>query len=176
MLRHLKFSHNDEILDISAGTGLLAEEIAIRFGPLKRLILNDPSKQMLEEAKYRMRYVKNVEFTSYFAEELAFQENSLSSVICLNAFHYYTDHPAVAAHIFRILKPDGTLYLLDWNRKGFFTLVNAVIRLWSKEHIHSRSFHELKDVMTEQGFILRKHKEWRFRWWNFCFLKCSKPK
>ncbi len=175
-MRHLKLNHHDEILDLSAGTGILAEEIALRFGPLKRLVLNDPSKQMLEEAKYRMRYAKNVGFTSYFAEELAFDENTFSTVICLNAFHYYTDQPAVLEQLLRILKPGGTLYLLDWNRKGFFIFVNAIIKLWSKEHIHTRSFDELKDLITEQGFILRKHKEWRFRWWNFCFLKCSKPK
>jgi ubiquinone/menaquinone biosynthesis C-methylase UbiE len=176
MMKHLKLGHNDEVLDISAGTGLLAEEIAIQFGPLKRIVLNDPSKNMLAEAKYRLRYVKNVEFTSFFAEELSFEENSFSNIVCLNSFHYYTNQPGVVEQLMRMLKPGGTLYLLDWNRKGFFIFVSAAIKLWSKEHIHSRSFEELKKLLTEHGFMLRKHKEWRYWWWNFCFLKCSKPK
>ncbi len=176
MIRHLNLNKNDEVLDVSAGTGLLGEEIASQFGPFKRLVLNDPSKNMLEHAKYRMRYVKNVGFTSYFAEEPGFDDHSFSKIICLNSFHYYTEQVSAAEHFMRILKPGGTLYLLDWNRKGLFVFYNAIIKLLTKEHINTRNFEELKELMTGQGFIIQKHKEWRYWWWNFCLLVCSKPK
>lgn len=175
-MKHLKLDQADEILDVSAGTGLLAEEIVSESGPFKKLVLNDPSQKMLEIAKYRMRYVKRVEFTSYFAENLRFEDQSFSKIICLNAFHYYTDQQKVVAHILRILKPGGTFYLLDWNRIGFFIILNRVIKMVSKDYINTRNLEELKKLMTEHSFIVRKHKEWRFRWWNFCFLACTKPK
>lgn len=173
MMRRLSLKKKDEILDVSAGTGMLAEGILSEFGPFKRLVLNDPSRGMLEKAKYRLRYQKEVEYTSDFSEELSFREDTFTKIICLNSFRYYTDHPAVLSHFRRMLKPDGHLYILSWNRVGFFKFINWMIGLISGHALNTRSLDEMKELLKESGFTIEEEETWRFRWWNFFFVKCE---
>jgi ubiquinone/menaquinone biosynthesis C-methylase UbiE len=173
MMQKLSLKKEDEILDVSAGTGMLAEGILNEFGPLKRLVLNDPSKGMLEKAKYRLRYKKGVEFTSDFSEELSFREDTFTKIICLNSFRYYSDHTAVLTHFRRMLKPGGHLYILSWNRSGFFRITNWIVSLLSNQELNTRSLDEMEKLLDESGFRIKEEDTWRFRWWNFFFVKCK---
>ncbi|MCC5942946.1 MAG: class I SAM-dependent methyltransferase [Balneolaceae bacterium] len=175
MFDKLKLHHKDEILDVSAGTGLLADMVMQKSGPFKRLVLNDPSEGMLAQAKYLLRHhTKEIEFTSHFSENLPFEDASFTQIICLNSFHYYVDQKAVMAHFSRLLKPGGTLWLLDWNRVGLFKAAIFLIDLLSPEHINTRTLDETKKLCEEHGFTVKDEDRWRFRIWNFFFLKCER--
>jgi len=173
MLKKLTLKKEDQILDVSAGTGMLAEGILSKYGPFKRLVLNDPSRGMLEQAKYRLRYHKEIEFTSDFSEDLSFREDEFTKIICLNSFRYYTDHPAVLSHFRRMLKSGGQLYILSWNRTGFFRFLNWIITVVSNQEMNTRSLDEMKAILNEAGFTTVEAEAWRFRWWKFFFVKCE---
>lgn len=173
LLGELELSQNDEVLDDSAGTGLLAREILNSFGPFNRLVLNDPSPKMQERAKYRLRYEKEVEFTSYYSEDLPFDKNSFSQIICLNSFHYYTNQNRVLENFSRILKPDGTLWMLDWNRTGSFKIANKLIGWFTPQNINTRTLPELKSLLMDNDFDVIEEDTWGYRWWNFLFVRCS---
>lgn len=173
LIGELELSQNDEVLDTSAGTGLLAREILDIFGSFNRLVLNDPSPKMQERAKYRLRYEKEVEFTSHFSEELPFEDNSFTQVICLNSFHNYTNQERVLENFHRVLKPDGNLWMLDWNRTGSFIITNKFIDWLSPENINSRTLDELKSLLSYQNFEVIEEDTWGYRWWNFLFVRCS---
>ncbi|MDZ7720079.1 MAG: methyltransferase domain-containing protein [Balneolaceae bacterium] len=172
-LDKIELSSSDEILDSSAGTGLLAQEILEKFGPFERLVLNDPSSNMQERAKYRLRYRDEVEFTSYYSEELPFDKDSFSQIICLNSFHYYTNQSRVLENFSKIIKPGGTLWLLDWNRVGSFKIANKLIDWLTPQNINSRTLPELKDLLTENDFDVIEEDTWGYRWWNFLFVRCE---
>lgn len=171
LLDKLEISSSDDVLDCSAGTGLLAQEIIDKYGLPNRLVLNDPAPKMQERAKYRLRYEKKVEFTSHFSEELPFAENSFTQIICLNSFHYYTHQDDVLAHFRRILKPGGTLWMLDWNRTGSFKIASKLIGWLSPENINSRTLDELKSLLANHNFEVIDEDTWGYRWWNFLFVK-----
>ncbi len=171
LLSELELSSTDDVLDCSAGTGLLAQEIIDKFGMPHRLVLNDPSPKMQERAKYRLRYQKKVEFTSYFSEELPFDENTFTQIICLNSFHYYTDQRRVLKNFNNVLKPDGTLWMLDWNRTGSFKIANKFIDWLSPENINSRTLDELKPLLSDYDFEIIAEDTWGYRWWNFLFVR-----
>lgn len=171
LLSKLELSSTDEILDCSAGTGLLAQEIIDKFGIPHRLVLNDPSPKMQERAKYRLRYEKDVEFTSHFSEELPFEDGSFTQVICLNSFHYYTHQQRVIKNFNKVLKPGGTLWMLDWNRTGSFKITNKFIDWLSPENINSRTLDELKSMLSDQNFEVIDEDTWGYRWWNFLFVR-----
>ncbi len=171
LLEKLELSSDDEILDCSAGTGLLAHEILEMFGPFNRLVLNDPAPKMQERAKYRLRYQQDAEFTSHFSEELPFEDESFTQIICLNSFHYYTDQDRVLSNFRRILKPEGTLWMLDWNRTGSFKIANKFIDWLSPENINSRTLSELKSLLSKHEFEVIDEDTWGYRWWNFLFIR-----
>jgi ubiquinone/menaquinone biosynthesis C-methylase UbiE len=157
---------------VSCGTGILAEAILNKYGPFRRLVVNDPSPKMLEQTKYKLRY-EEAEFTSHFSEQLPYPDHSFSQIICLNSFHYYTDQKTVLKHFRRLLKPGGTLWLQDWNRTGWFVIVNQFINLMSPENINTRSSKEISSLAEECGFTIQEKDQWSFRWWKFYFMRCE---
>ncbi|TVR17443.1 MAG: class I SAM-dependent methyltransferase [Balneolaceae bacterium] len=175
MASKLKLHQTDEILDVSAGTGLLADMVMQKSGPFKRLVLNDPSEGMLAQAKYLLRHhAKVIEFTSHFSENLPFEDESFTQIICLNSFHYYVDQKAVMAHFSRLLKPGGTLWMLDWNRVGLFKVASFLIDLLSPEHINTRTLEETRQLCRANGFTVQDEEQWGFRVWRFFFLRCER--
>ncbi len=175
MADKLKLHRDDEILDVSAGTGLLAEMILQKSGPFKRFVVNDPSEGMLSQAKYLLRHdVKKIEFTGHYSENLPFEDASFTQIICLNSFHYYVNQEKVMAHFSRLLKPGGTLWMLDWNRVGLFKVASFLIDLLSPEHINTRTLDETKQLCRPNGFTVQDEEEWGFRVWRFFFLKCKR--
>nr|WP_255695599.1 methyltransferase domain-containing protein [Rhodohalobacter sp. 614A] len=172
LLSRLQLTQKDEILDSSAGTGLLAQEILKKHTSFKRLVLNDPSSKMLERAKYRLRYNDDIEFYGRFCEQLPFDDNTFSQIICLNSFHYYTHQGDVLRHFRRMLKPGGNLWILDWNRTGSFKIASTLISWLSPENINSRSLDEMKILLQENDFNILEKETWGYRWWNFFFVRC----
>lgn len=172
MLNRIDLSPQDHILDASAGTGILAEEIINLAGPFDYLLLNDPSDKMLSLAKEKISGQANVKFTTHFAEDLDKINASFSQIICLNSFHYYVDQPLVLTHFRKLLRTDGTLWILDWNRVGSFKVANKLIDWLSPEHINTRTLNELKEMLQQADFTIEDEDTWGFRWWNFMFLKC----
>lgn len=169
--QRLDLSPKDEILDVSAGTGMLAERLLRQHKSFERLVLNDPSEEMLRHAKNRLKLFPATEYTHYYASELPFASNSFSVIVCLNAFHYYSRQQHVLQDFKRLLKPDGRLFILDWNRTGIFKPVNLIIRWFSPEFINTRSAEEMQRLLAESGFTINQSETWRFRWWNLFFMR-----
>lgn len=175
MMSHLWLSEGDRILDVSAGTGLLADRIIQKFGPFEELVLNDPANRMLAQAVNRLRDCQDfISYTNYYAEELLFERNSFDHIICLNSFHYYVDQKRVLSHFNHLLKPGGMLWMLDWNRAGFFIINSKLIDWFSPMNINTRSLIEVKKMLSEQNFEIHEKEEWSFRLWNFFFIKAVK--
>jgi ubiquinone/menaquinone biosynthesis C-methylase UbiE len=173
-MKRLDLSPQDRVLDVSAGTGLLAAQLLDQHGTFERLVLNDPSEQMLLYARKRLKQTPKAEFTHYYARELPFAPNSFSVILCLNAFHYYADQQTVVKLFHTMLKPGGRVFILDWNRTGIFRPVNQLIRWFSPEFINTRSSEEMEQFLKKSGFTVNQSEAWRFRWWNLFFLKSEK--
>ncbi len=173
---HSKFIHGfntnleDRVLDVSAGTGILASELIQRGFPFSELVLNEPSKGMQHKARQRVGRYPKIRFTGYLAEELPFNDHSFDRIISLNSFHYYTHHKKVLNHIKRILKPGGSLYIQDWNLSGYFYIPNTLIQWFSSEHINTVSLSEMQTNLRSYGFFIQDDEEWRFRFWKFYWI------
>lgn len=173
-LKHIETDENDLILDISAGTGLLAHKLVEQEYPFRKIIVNDPSENMLAIARERLSKSSKVRFSSYKAEECTFPDTHFNRIFCLNAFHFYSNQRAVLKKIRSLLPSHGKLYILDWNRAGFFRLVNQLIQWRTSEFINTRSMDELQKMLADNDFLIRKSQSWNWRYWKFLFIEAEK--
>lgn len=171
MLKMLSMNKEDDVLDVSGGTGILAEAMINRFGPFRKMVLNDPSPGMLEQAKYRLRNIRGIEFTSDFSEKLSFRDDEFSQIVCMNAFRYYEDHATVLKQFRRLLRPGGRLWILSWDRTGYFKVVNRLMTRLSGQQMNTRTMEEMKELLETAGFTVTHEERWNFRWWKLFFLK-----
>lgn len=97
-----------QLLDIGAGTGLLAEYAAGLVGADGHVTGIDPLPLRIELAKKKAR--KNLSFAVGDALELSGFAAGQFDVVYLNAvFHWIADKPEALRQIFRVLKPGGRL-------------------------------------------------------------------
>ncbi len=173
LLKCMDILPGEKILDISSGTGILAEKLLERYPDIE-LVLNDPSDGMLAIAKDRLKKNDEVQFTRNNAEEISFEKDTFDRVICLNSFHFYEDQEKVVQNIYDFLKPRGRVNMLDWNRQGWFHLPNTIISLLSPENINTRSLAEMKCMLQNMLFEIILEQRWTFRFWKFFMIEAAK--
>lgn len=163
----------DHILDASGGTGLLVQRLIESGNPFARMVVSDPSTSMLNIARNRLADQEGVEFCNHRVQELPYGEDSFDKVFCLNAFHFYPDQADILERFHRIIKPGGTLYILDWNREGFFHIVNRIIDWSTSEYIDTRSLPELERMLAGEGFGIDDTTRWSWWYWKFLYVEAS---
>jgi len=173
LLNHIENLSGKRVLDISCGTGILAEHL-LNLYPDIHLQLNDPSDGMRAVAMARFEDHPQVAFSNMPAEEITFKPETFDRVICLNSFHYYADQASAVKNMYKALKPGGALYLLDWNLEGWFHLPNKIIALLTPENINTRSLSETEELLEKSGLTLTETEKWSFRFWKFYFIEAKK--
>lgn len=173
-LQRILTGPGEVILDASGGTGLLAQELISSQYPFGRLIVNDPSEEMLKVARGRLNGDTRISYTGYRAHELPFEFGRIDRILCLNSFHFYHQQQQALKRFHELLKPRGRVYLLDWDRSGFFRFVNRIIKWNVAEYIDTRSLPELIQMAEETGFGIASSESWNWRYWKFFFLEIGK--
>lgn len=134
-----KFIKRGPVLEIGSGTGRLLIEIA-RNVPDVYLTGIDISDEMI--ALSRLNTQKEglsgrIEFREIPVEELSsFQENSFELVLSHASFSGWLRPEESLKEIAGILKPDGMLYISDWNRSAPMDAVSALARRALNEPEH----------------------------------------
>ena len=171
LLKHIEVTPTDIILDPSGGTGLLAEKLFAQDYTFDHLVINDPSNQMLAIARQRFADKPSISFDNQKVQDLSYPQNHFSKIICLNSFHFYEQQEQVLNQFYKLLKPGGQLYILDWNREGFFRIVNTLIRWSSSEYINTRSLLELQQMISNNRFSIQTSYSWNWRYWKLMFTE-----
>jgi ubiquinone/menaquinone biosynthesis methyltransferase len=112
----------DKIIDVGSGSGDLVLEILKRGLKLK-VDMVDLNKAMLLEGKKRIKNV-NVKFFQQNAEKLNFLNNIYDKYLISFCLRNVTDIDQSFKEAFRILKPGGQYYCLEFSRPNSFVLAN----------------------------------------------------
>jgi ubiquinone/menaquinone biosynthesis C-methylase UbiE len=113
----LHLSSGMNIADIGAGTGYFALPFARAVTPAGRVFAVDLQRAMLNllEAKLgEPDAPKNIELIEAAADWTSLSKGSCDRVFLGNVWHEFADHSAVLAEVGRVLRPAGTLAILDW--------------------------------------------------------------
>ena len=119
-----------KVLDIGTGPGTIPLHLA-RLHPGLDFFGLDISFEMLKNAlKHRERMGRSMPLTAAEGECLPFKNNSMDIVISLFSLHHMDNPGKLFTEVDRVLKPEGTLLIIDFRRdmsRALFILLN---NLW----------------------------------------------
>lgn len=98
------------LADLGCGTGDLAARIAPYVG---RVLAVDRSPAMLKAARRRVARLSNVELHRADLESLPFPDATCDAALLVLALSYAPEPERVLAEAARVVRPDGTLVLVD---------------------------------------------------------------
>lgn len=142
----LELTGRERILDVAGGTGALARLITERTRA--HVTVLDASRGMLNQLPRHPR----IQAVHSPAHSLPFHSESFDWVVCTAAFHWLTPHAVTLAAIRRVLKPNGRLLIVDFDRGGLAgPLLDQTERLFRLGAAYLTQ-PELAALLLEQGF------------------------
>jgi len=141
------------VVDLGSGPGFLGIEIG-KLQPRARIIGVDPSNEMLKIARENATRagLSNYEARQGAAEEIPLESGCGDLVISQSSFHEWKDPHRGLAEIYRVLGPDGSLVLKDYNRAWLSTWKRKLLGVIHPLHIFEFGFDDVASMVREAGF------------------------
>ena len=139
------------VLDLGCGAGWASRLLAQMVGGGERpgqVIGVDVSDEMIRRARANSKQFDNLMFVVGSAQQIPWEEDFFDKVLSVESFYYYGDQAGALKEVFRVMAPDGELFIL--------------INLYKDNHYSLRWVDELKvpvQVRSEQEYIalLKEH-------------------
>ena len=108
----LELNDSLSVLDVAAGTGLVAREIAPR---VKTVVALDSTPEMLEQGRLQAATagLANLEFEQGDAQRLPYPNSSFDLVTCRLGMHHFFDPQVQAIEMARVCRPRGQVAIID---------------------------------------------------------------
>ncbi len=152
----------EHVIDIGAGPGLLALDLARLVGPDGRVVAIDAAPAMVAMAKERLRDLPQAVCVEKDAVNLEFPDASFDAAVSTQVYEYVADLPRALTELYRILKPGGRTLVLDtdWRSIVWHSSDNQrmerMLRCWDD---HLKDPHlpaKLGPLLGRAGFTVRR--------------------
>lgn len=159
--QHLDLQVGEHVMDIGAGPGLLALEMAEEVGDSGHVIALEPSADMRTIAEHRCQTTPWVSIVDGDAVALPADDESLDAIVTTQVYEYVPDSAAALGEALRVLKPGGRLIILDtdWDSAVVNTSDRArmatVLDAYRSHFYHSDLPGRLPKLIKDGGFDLR---------------------
>jgi len=114
---------------------------------------------MIEKAEASSTNYKNVHFRKANAEKLPFDNDFFDLIICSNSFHHYFSPDNVLRQVYRVLKHNGRIYILDTTADGFFMrMLDRLSKKLEPAHVklYSTQEHQAFFAKAELHYVVSK--------------------
>jgi arsenite methyltransferase len=167
-LEALKPAAGERILDIGAGPGMLAAEMAEAVGPSGAVHGVDVSESMLAIAQRleQPEHAAPMEFVQADACALPFEDATFDAAVSTQVYEYVPDMASALREARRVLRPGGRLLILDthWDSLVWYSpdseRMQRVRAAWEDHLAHPRLPQQLTGLLQDAGFAV----EDRFAW------------
>lgn len=150
------------VLDLGCGTGEF-EQLVLNKYPNQQMVGVDISQKMLEIAQHKCQAYPNVAFRTASALALLFQEHNFDVIVSANAFHYFDDPQAALKEMRRVLKPNGSVVILDWCKDYLLCrLCDVLLRFVDPAHQQCYTQQEFHHLLTSAQLDIQAASKMRF--------------
>jgi ubiquinone/menaquinone biosynthesis C-methylase UbiE len=143
------------VLDVGCGTGTFA--VAIKgWLPTVDVVGLDPDAKALTRARRKAsRAEVSIRFDQGFANALPYSKGSFDRVFSSLMFHHLPQDAKFATmrEVRRVLKPDGSLHLLDFEQEGPRSHNPLARWLHSSKRMQDNAREQILTWMREAGFV-----------------------
>ena len=162
VIDHLALRPGEDVLDIGAGPGLLACEMAAVVGFDGSVHGIDPSESMRSIARGRRPSEESapVTFGTGDANALPFADASFDVVTSTQVYEYVADMEGALAEAHRVLRPGGRLLVLDtdwdsivWHSRDS-TRMRRVLAAWDEHLVDPYLPRRLTGLLRSGGFAV----------------------
>ncbi len=155
LLDQAALSSTHRVLDIGCGTGTLVTLIK-RLHPLTDVVGLDPDPKALARARKKATRARfSIAFDQGFSDELPYADASFDRVLSSFMFHHLRaqDREKTLREVRRVLKPGGSLHLLDF--KGADAQEGGWLARWihSSHRLSDNSPGQILTLMNNAGFV-----------------------
>ncbi|HUY32372.1 MAG TPA: methyltransferase domain-containing protein [Pirellulales bacterium] len=149
----LDVSASGRVLDVACGTGELERRLRSHW-PKLRMTGSDLSLNMLREAS-----LKDLDAGLVAADvtRLPLPAGSFDDVFCVNAFHYFRGPHDALAEMHRVLRPAGTLVIVDWCDDYLSCKLCGAWLRWTDPAFHRMySVSGCRELLRRAGFTIER--------------------
>lgn len=111
MLDSVNPVEGDRLLDVGAGTGVVARAALTRVGETGSVVALDPNEGMLAVAK---RLAPALDVRRGVAEDLPLGDDEIDCVTCQFALMFFADRARAISEIARVTRPGGRVAVATW--------------------------------------------------------------
>lgn len=143
---------DEKLLDIGCGTGQFAIAALFRFPKLRVWGLDLSAKMLDQGAERWAAFADRLQPVRGDSERLPFADGTFDVVTCSHSFHHYPRQAAAVGEMFRVLKPNGKLLILDGRRDGWWGwFIYDVCVTWVEGGVHHCSAGRFRQLYRNAG-------------------------
>lgn len=175
VLEAVEISGREKILDVPCGTGELERRLISRW-PALDITGVDLSLAMLQQARSKV-VANSIVWIEADVAKLPLPDEAFDLVICANSFHYFPFPMKALREFRRLLRPGGTLILVDWCDDYLMCKLCSLWLRWTDPAFHrAYSLSACRGLLCEAGFQLDSAHRFRIDWlWGLMRLCCRRP-
>ena len=116
LLDSLQISSGETVADLGAGAGYFTWRLARRLGPRGRVLAVDIQPAMLDlvRREVKVHNLTNVEVVLGTAADPRLPAAAVDLVFIANAYHEFSEPESMLAAVFRALKPNGRVVVIEY--------------------------------------------------------------
>lgn len=145
-LAYFDWNKNHFVLDAGCGNGNVIEQLLNRG--LQKIHGVDFSPERIDEVKKRFENQNEIEAYHAPLEQTGLADESYDRIICRYVYEHLTNTPEVTHELWRLLKPGGSLYIIEFD--------NIFFDFYTKNEDFNRQLLELKNKLPQDFGIARK--------------------
>ena len=104
----------------------------------------------------------NIEFRIGDVEQLPYEDDTFDVITCSHSFHHYPNKDKAMSEMYRVLKPDGRLMIIDGCRDVLIGRIVFDIVGKLEKHVYHLLGHEFRDIYRRNGFNNIAQKRFNF--------------